>query len=315
MGNLSSRINTLLIGGAGYIGAQLVPELLKRGRSVTVLGRKAYPEYLLPAEAAYVSGDFMDGALLASLLGSHAEVVHLANASVPNTSSAEPLADLLQNLPPAVQLFAECARRGVKLLLVSSGGTVYGQALRLPIDENHPTRPISPYGVTKLSLESYAGLYAAAQGLQLVCVRPANAYGVGQRAFTGQGFVSTAIASAMRGLPVRIFGENGAVRDYIYISDLVGGIAAALERGLPGETYNIGSGVGLSNRDVTDMMAPLLRESGIELAVEHGPARAFDVKSNVLDSSKLQSATGWKPDVGFAEGLRRTVAWWQDTHG
>ena len=315
MGNMSSHTQTLLIGGAGYIGAQLVPELLKRGRPVTVLGRKTVPEYPLPANASYVSGDFMDSVLLASLLDSHDEVVHLANASVPNTSLAEPLADLLQNLPPTVQLFDECARRGVKLLLVSSGGTVYGQALRLPIDETHPTRPISPYGVTKLSLESYAGLYAATRSLQVVCVRPANAYGVGQRAFTGQGFVSTAIASAMRGLPVKIFGKTGAVRDYIYVTDLVSGIAAALEHWQPGEIYNIGSGVGLSNHDVIEMMVPLLRESGVELAIEHFPARAFDVKNNVLDSSKLQSTTGWQPSVDFKEGLRRTVIWWKDQHG
>lgn len=315
MGNMSSRTKTLLIGGAGYLGAYLVPELLKRGRPLTVLGRKAVPEYSLPAEATYVSGDFMERAMLASLLDKHDEVVHLANASVPNTSLAEPLADLLQNLPPTVQLFAECALRGVRLLLVSSGGTVYGQAVRLPIDESHPTRPISPYGVTKLSLESYAGLYAATRSLQVVCVRPANAYGVGQRAFTGQGFVSTAIASAMRGSSIRIYGKVGAVRDYIYVSDLVSGIAAALEHWQPGETYNIGSGVGLSNHDVTEMMVPLMRELDVELTIEYLPARAFDVKSNVLDSSKLHSTTGWKPAIEFAEGLRRTVNWWKNQHG
>jgi UDP-glucose 4-epimerase len=314
MGILSLQTNTLLIGGAGYIGAQLVPELLRRGRSVTVLGRKAVPEYFLPASATYVSGDFTDGSLLTALLDSHAEVVHLANASAPSTSLVDPLADLLRNLPPAVHLFAECAKREAKLLLVSSGGTVYGQALGLPIRENHPTRPISPYGVTKLSLESYAGLYAATQGLKLVCVRPANAYGIGQRAFTGQGFVSTAIASAMRGLPVRIFGDSGAVRDYIYISDVVSGIAAALEYGQVGEIYNIGTGLGLSNRDVTDMMAPLLRKLGVNLVIEHLPARVSDVNSNVLDSSKLQLATGWHPTVDFAEGLRRTVDWCKDLH-
>ena len=315
MGYMSSRTKTLLIGGAGYIGAQLVPELLKRGRLVTVLGRKALPEYLLPVDASYVAGDFMDIALLASLLDSHDEVIHLANASVPNTSSEGPLADLLQNLPPAVQLFTECAHRGVKLLLLSSGGTVYGQALKLPIDETHPTRPISTYGVTKLSLESYAGLYAATECLQVVCVRPANAYGIGQRAFTGQGFISTAIASAMRGLPIRIYGQTGAVRDYIYITDLVRGITAALEYWQPGEIYNIGSGVGLSNHDVTEMMVPLLRELGVELTIEHLPARVFDVKSNILDSSKLHSATGWQPSVDFAEGLHRTVTWWKRQHG
>ncbi|MDO9406432.1 MAG: NAD-dependent epimerase/dehydratase family protein [Polaromonas sp.] len=297
----------LLIGGAGFIGAQLVPELLKRGRAVTVLGRRAVPEFALPAEATYQRGDFMDTALIGSLLEKHGEVVHLANATVPNTSSAEPLADLMQNLPPAVQLFAACAQQGARLLLLSSGGTVYGQALTLPMDERHPTRPISPYGVTKLTLENYANLYAATHGLRHVCVRPANAYGVGQRAFTGQGFVSTAVASAMRGLPIKIFGQHGAVRDYLYITDLVAGIADAIEHGVDGETYNIGSGIGLSNRDVTDMMGPLLGDLGVRMTVEHLPARIQDVRSNVLDASKLRAATGWRPSVGFEEGLRRTI--------
>jgi len=98
---------------------------------------------------------------------------------------------LLENLPPTVQLFAEVAASGRKLVFVSSGGTVYGEASKLPIREDHPTKPISPYGVTKLTLESYAHLYAVTHGLKFVCVRPANAFGPGQKPFTGQGFMPT----------------------------------------------------------------------------------------------------------------------------
>ena len=315
MGNMSSRTKTLLIGGAGYLGAYLVPELLKRGRPLTVLGRKAVPEYSLPAEATYVSGDFMDRAMLASLLDSHDEVVHLANASVPKTSSAEPLADLLQNLPSAMQLFAECARRGVKLLLVSSGGSIYGEAFELPITELHPTRPVSPYGVTKLAIESFARLYASSHGLKVICVRPANAYGIGQRPFTGQGFISTAMASAMRGQPVSIFGTTGTVRDYVYISDVATGLASALMHGRIGETYNLGSGVGLSNKDVLDAMSPLLGEMGYALHIQHLPERSSDVKTNVLDARQLMQETGWVPRIPLAEGLRLTADWLRTTHG
>jgi UDP-glucose 4-epimerase len=148
--------------------------------------------------------------------------------------------DLLQNLPPTVQLFSEAAVRGTKLLLVSSGGTVYGEADELPISETHATKPISPYGVTKLTLENYAYLYAATHDLKFVCVRPANAYGIGQKAFVGQGFVATALASAMRGMPIKIFGHCGTIRDYLYVSDLASGIVSALEHGHLSETYNLG---------------------------------------------------------------------------
>lgn len=309
----SSATNTLVIGGAGYIGAHLVPQLIATGRSVTVLARSAIPRYELHAGAAYVAGDFAQHELLSSLLDTHQEVVHLAYATVPNTSFENPLADLLQNLPPTVQLFSEAADRGVKLVLVSSGGTVYGEANRLPIQETHPTKPISPYGVTKLTLENYAYLYAATHGLGFVCVRPGNAYGVGQRPFVGQGFISTAMASVMRDMPIKIFGRHGTVRDYLYVSDLASGIVSALERGHLSETYNLGSGVGLSNADVIEAMRPLMQEIGNGVRVENLPERAFDVKVNVLDSTKLQQHTSWKPQVEFVEGLARTFAWLRTT--
>ena len=303
------KISTLVIGGAGYIGTHLVPMLLSTGRQVTALGRKAIPAHALPEGATYVEGDFGQGDLLRRLLDKHHEVIHLAYATVPNTSFESPLADLLQNLPPTVQLFSEAAARGRKLVFVSSGGTVYGEAVELPIHEDHPAKPISPYGVTKLTLENYAYLYSVTHGLKYMCIRPANAYGVGQRPFVGQGFISTAMASVMRGKPIIIFGQNGTVRDYLYVSDLAAGIVSALERGKLSETYNIGSGIGRSNRDVIDAFAPLMQEIGCEVRIENLPERLFDVKANVLDSTKLRLHTGWKPQIEFSQGLRLTREW------
>ncbi|WP_126455390.1 NAD-dependent epimerase/dehydratase family protein [Sulfuriflexus mobilis] len=306
---MSFEQNTLVIGGAGYIGSHLVPELIATGRRVTVLGRRSVPGDELPKGAVYIKGDFSQHELICDLLDHHQEVIHLAYATVPNTSFENPLADLLQNLPATVQLFSEMADRGGKLVLVSSGGTVYGEAITLPICEDHPTRPISPYGVTKLTLENYAHLYGVTHGLKYICIRPANAYGAGQRPFVGQGFISTAMASAMRRQPIKIFGQTGTVRDYIYASDLAAGIICALEKGHLSETYNLGSGVGLSNTDVIEAMTPLMREIGCEPAIEYLPERAFDVKANVLDSTKLQEHTNWKPAIDFNEGLRRTLDW------
>jgi len=302
-------INTLVIGGAGYIGMCLVPQLMATGRKVTVLGRSVQPRYELPPSARYVVGDFCRRELISDLLDTHQEVIHLAYATVPNTSFDNALGDLLQNLPPSVQLFSEAAQKNVKLLLVSSGGTVYGEALELPIREDHPTRPISPYGVTKLTVENYAYLYAAIHGLKFICVRPANAYGEGQRPFAGQGFIATAMASAMRGAPVKIFGERGTVRDYLHVRDLASGILSALERGRLSQIYNLGSGIGLSNLDVIEMFRPLVREFGNDVKVENLPERVFDVSANVLDSSKLQIDTGWSPQVGLQEGLAMTRDW------
>ncbi len=308
-------INTLVIGGAGYIGSHLLPKLIESGRTVTVLGRSATPRYELPEFVDYVMGDFAHGDLISRLLDTHQEVIHLAYATVPNTSFENPLADLLQNLPPTVQLFSEAADRGVKLVLVSSGGTVYGEAIEVPMRENHPTKPISPYGVTKLTLENYACLYAATHGLKFVCIRPSNAYGAGQKPFSGQGFIATAMASAMTGVPIKIFGQHGTVRDYLYVSDLASGIVAALEHGHLSEMYNLSSGVGMSNLDVIKAFEPLMLKIGCEVQVENLPDRAFDVKVNVLDSTKLHKHTGWRPQVGFDEGLRLAYEWLRRCRG
>jgi len=302
-------MNTLLIGGAGYIGSHLVPQLIATGRHVTVLGRSEVPRYDLPLGVTYLVGDFAQFELISRLLDTHQEVIHLAYANVPNTSFHNPLSDLLQNLPPTVQLFSESAKRGVKLVLVSSGGTVYGEAVTLPISEIHPTMAISPYGVTKRTLENYAYLYAATHGLKFICVRPANAYGIGQKPFIGQGFISTAMASALKNIPIKIFGQHGTVRDYLYVSDLASGIVRALEHGHLSATYNLGSGVGLTNIDVVEAFRPLLLEVGHEVQVEILPERLFDVKVNVLDSSRLKMDTGWKPSVGFTDGLAITRDW------
>lgn len=310
----SELAKTLVVGGAGYIGAHLVPQLIASGRVVTVLGRSSIPRYELPVGVVYRSGDFGQRELITELLDCHQEVIHLAYASVPNTSFENPLADLLQNLPPTLQLFSEAANRGVKLIFVSSGGTVYGEAVELPIKESHHNRPISPYGVTKLTLENYAYLYAATHGLKFICVRPANAYGVGQRPFVGQGFISTAMASAMKGVPIKIFGQRGTIRDYLYVSDLASGIVSALERGNLSETYNLGSGNGLSNLDVIDAFRPLMSEIGCKVQVENLPERAFDVRTNVLDSTKLFEHAGWKPQVAFFDGLSRTLEWLKNYH-
>jgi len=299
---------SLLIGGAGFIGSHLAQRLADSGRHVTVFDRHQPDNIEFGQSITFAAGDFTDSALMKSLVAEHDEVVHLAYATVPNTSFDDPLADLTQNLPPSVQLFDLVARNDKKLLLVSSGGTVYGEAEKTPQSEEHPTRPISPYGVTKLTLEKYAHLYAVTRGLKVICVRPANPYGEGQRPYVGQGFVATAMASAMQGRPVTIFGEQGTVRDYIHIDDLVEGMVTVLDHGRPMETYNIGSSTGLSNLEVLQAMQPLLREVGAEMQIEHASARPFDVKVNILDCTKLRQL-GWWPKIGLEQGLRRTRDW------
>jgi UDP-glucose 4-epimerase len=302
------RVRICVIGGAGFIGTQVTRQLVAAGRDVVVLGRRPNPGPELPPQVRYVAGDYGDRAVLRQVLRDVAEVIDLAYATVPQTSFADPIYDILANLPPSVQLLQEAAVAKVrKLVLVSSGGTVYGNATFLPITEEHPTCPISPYGITKLTIEKYAGMFHQVADLAVAIARPGNAYGEGQRAFAGQGFIATAVHSIIRGDAIRIFGAEGTVRDYVHVSDVASGILAVLKQGESGHAYNIGTGVGRSNLDVLRDLEPFAARAGCAVRTELLPARRFDVPANVLEARKLSEVSGWRPQVAFAAGLER--AW------
>jgi UDP-glucose 4-epimerase len=236
----------------------------------------------------------------------------LAYTTVPKSSFEDPVRDILDNLPAPVKLFETACSLGIgKLVFVSSGGTIYGKAQYLPIDEVHPTNPISPYGITKLSTEKYAMMFHELESLPVICVRPGNAYGEGQKPFVGQGFVATAIVSILQGRELVLFGESGTVRDYVHVADVAGGILATLDHGTPGMCYNVGSGIGMSNREVLDMISPLARAVGRDILLKIMPARRFDVPANVLDCSKLNLESGWKPIIPFNEGIERAWCWYR----
>ncbi len=296
-----------VIGGSGFIGHHLVQMLASQGKALTVIGRSRLPTRMLPSEVRYISGDYTDQYFLRSVLNDTDEIINVAYASVPKTSFEDPLKDILNNLLPSVNLFEVASSLRIKkIVIVSSGGAIYGRALNLPISEEHSTNPISPYGITKLAIENYAWMYHALKGLPVVCVRPANAFGEGQRPFSEQGFVATAIASALEGREIKIFGEQGTVRDFIYIKDVARGIVAALNHCPPGKCYNIGSGIGTSNLEIIEILASIAKSNNISLRVKIFPPRPYDVPANVLDSSKLQNETGWFPAVPLMDGLELT---------
>jgi UDP-glucose 4-epimerase len=170
---------------------------------------------------------------------------------------------------------------------------------------SHPTAPISPYGITKLAVERYAAMFHEVSNLDVVIVRPANAYGEEQRPFAGQGFIATAIHSILQRRELTVFGPHGTIRDYIHVSDVAAGIHAALDHGTPGAIYNVGTGVGSSNREVLDRIAPMAAMMGLDIRVKTLPERAFDVPANVLGSGRLHAVSDWRPDVALPDGLER----------
>ena len=299
-----------VIGGGGFIGGHVVEKLILRQRRVTIIDTNPTPSRPVPDGVNYVIGDYGEKSFLKRTLHDVDEIIHLAYSTVPKTSFEDPLGDISENLPATVTLLEAASSIGVeKFILMSSGGTVYGKVDKVPISEDHPTNPISPYGITKLATEKYAIMFSELKGLAVICVRPGNAYGEGQKPFVGQGFVSTAIASILKAREVTIFGEAGTVRDYIHVSDIADGIIAVLEHGKVNSCYNIGTGVGRSNKDILAAIAPFAEAAGLKLRVKTLPARPFDVPANVLDSRKLTTETGWKPTVSFEEGIKRTWNW------
>jgi UDP-glucose 4-epimerase len=297
-----------VFGGAGFIGSWVTGLLAARGREIVVIGRSPTPGRPIPPGAKYIPGTYADKAFLRRILTDVDEIIDLAYSTHPQTSFADPLHDIDDNLPPTVSLLQVAAELDIKkTVLVSSGGTVYGVAQSIPIAEDHPTHPISPYGITKLAVEKYGLMFNHVYGLPVSIARPGNAYGEGQRPAIGQGFIAEAIARILDNQAITVFGPQGTIRDYIHVGDVASGIVAVLERGASGACYNIGTGTGRSNLEVLDALTPLARSSGYDVRLQVSPSRKFDVPENVLDSRKLAGESGWRPQIGFRDGIEK--AW------
>ena len=298
-------MRSCVIGGGGFIGRYLCEALAVSGRDVLVLGRKQNVQFI-DNRIQYRAVDASDMAVLRPLLATCDEVIDLAYATVPKTSYSDPMFDLQSNLPRVVALMEELHHHSHlrRFMAVSSGGTVYGHANRLPISEYSETEPVSPYGITKLTIERYALMYHRLHGLPLVVVRPANAYGHGQLPFMGQGFIATAMGNVLAGKNIAVFGKQGTVRDYVHAKDVASGMLAALEHGTNGAVYNIGSGVGRSNLDIIDLIRPLAKHAHLPVIVTHEEERKFDVAANVLNFGRLLSCSGWLPKISVEEGLQ-----------
>lgn len=303
-------MRTCVIGGGGFIGRYLCEELALSGRQVVVIGRKSTSPFN-NKNIEYHSLDVSNIDSLHDILSTCGEVIDLAYSTVPKTSFSDPIFDLQSNLPRVVALM-EALKKHLQLrrfIVVSSGGTVYGHANRLPISEYAETEPVSPYGITKLTIERYALMYHRLHGLPAVIVRPANAYGKGQQPFLGQGFIATAMGNILQEKPVTVFGEHGTIRDYVHVKDVATGIMAALQYGENGGVYNIGSGVGRSNKDIIDLIRPLAKKSNKFVTVNNEKERKFDVAANVLNFGRLLSCSGWLPQVSIDDGM---LEMWQD---
>jgi len=215
--------------------------------------------------------------------------------------------DVESNVLGSLRLFELCREHGVrKLVFVSSGGTVYGVPRATPVAEDHPTDPISSYGIHKLAVEKYLALAHRLHGLDYRIARPANLYGPRQRLDTAQGAVAVFLDRALRGQPIQVWGDGSVVRDYVYIADAVDALLRIASFDGDQRIFNIGSGKGAS---LNQLVAEIEKLLGRRVKTEHGAPRGLDVPANVLDASLAERHLGWRARTPLAEGLRRTCEW------
>jgi UDP-glucose 4-epimerase len=176
----------------------------------------------------------------------------------------------------------------------------------VPIGEDHPTNPITSYGIGKLTIEKYLELYRVQHGVDYCVLRIANPFGERQRVASGQGAVTTFVHRAQRGELIEIWGDGRVVRDYLYVGDVAEAMVRALDHRGERRVINIGSGVG---RDLNEIIAAIERVIGRPVERRHVPARSFDVPANVLDIGLARAELRWQPATAFEEGLRRTLRW------
>jgi UDP-glucose 4-epimerase len=259
--------------------------------------------------ARLVRGDAGDERVLATALDGATHVVHALGAPHPAASATAPLAQFAAEVPVLLGLLAQLRDRpGVMLTYLSSGGAIYGDAPSLPVDEEAECSPRSPYGVTKLAAERYVLMAAHLDGLDARVLRIANAYGARQQPGTGQGLVATLLRATMTGSPVRVFGDGGAVRDYVDVRDVASAVVALGTRVGGPVVVNVGTGVG---HRVVDVLAVAREVTGVALEVHHEPRRASDVRSVVLDVARLSSLVEWRPRsllAGVADAWAELVA-------
>ena len=311
MASLKNK-KVLLIGGAGFIGKQLAHACDVADMKVIILDTCEPVAFVKNDNIEFIEGDYRDVARLAEIVDNLDYVVHLAHDTILLDVACDMKVEIERNILPAIKLMEICSASNIsKLLFVSSGGTVYGNPeLFEPVTENNSTHPVSVYGATKLMIENLGFLYYLQRGLPFLVVRPANAYGQGQRPFLGQGFVATAFASAKLGQPISIFGDGSVVRDYIHVTDIANAMVALLAHGNVGNAYNVGTSAGMSLRAlIDDYIKPIVTSEGYDLVCDYEPQRKADVVYNVLSNAKLLSDTGFVPKIDLANGLKMTWDW------
>jgi UDP-glucose 4-epimerase len=298
----------IVVIGCGFIGTKVVLELVARGLPPIVLTRSKPHGDVVDAIAPedLVLGDITESGELATALRRARDVIYTAGGLLPAASEEQPGRDAELTLAPLrAVLGAMREQPGVRLSYVSSGGTVYGQPERLPVDETAPTNPVGSYGRLHLSCEQEIERHRAEHGLTARILRCSTVYGEYQLPDRGQGAVTTFLHRIDRGLPIKLYGGGETIRDYMYGGDVAKVLADLLDRKGGPPVLNVGSGEGTSLRE---LLQAAETQTGKAAVVEELGERDFDVHRIVLDTTRLREMIAFEP-TPLATGMARTLAW------
>lgn len=299
-------MNITILGGCGFIGSHLAEAFISEKLNVTIFDHNnADRTNLLKIEKKirFLGGDFLNIKDIAQAVSGAEIVVHLISFTLPSNSLKNPAYDIETNIIASVNLLEECIRAKVrKVIFLSSGGTVYGIPLHLPIPETHPLNPVSPYGLSKMAIEKYLGLYSYHYGLDYTVLRLSNPYGVRQNPQAGQGVIATWVNQVKNCESIEIWGDGEIVRDYIYIVDAIDAIKTATLRGSDQKIFNVGSGKGYSLNQLHRIMEDAI---GQEIPIVYKNGRKVDVPTNILDVSLIKDVYAWQAKASLKDGLQK----------
>jgi UDP-glucose 4-epimerase len=301
-------MKVLVTGGAGFIGSNVCDAFVAAGNEVVALddlstGRR---ENVGPG-IRLIEADILDQDLKALLLAERPDVVshHAAQIDV-RKSVADPAFDAEINLVGMLRLLEACRGASVRrFLFASSGGACYGEQAVFPAGEDHPTRPVSPYGVAKAAGELYLHFYRVQYGLSFAALRYANVYGPRQNPHGEAGVVAIFGERLLQGRPCTIYGDGAQTRDFVYVGDVARANVLAASSGAIGPV-NIGTG---RETSVEALYRALAKECGSTAEPHHASPQPGEQRRSVIDPSRAREQLGWIPQVSLEAGVRETVAW------
>jgi UDP-glucose 4-epimerase len=305
-------MRVLVTGGAGFIGSHLVDALLAAGHETITIDNLVTGERdNIHPDVRFYEADIRDAEAVNALFARERPevLIHEAAQLDVRRSVADPGYDADVNIVGTLRLLQAGHENGLqKVLFASSGGAIYGNTAVMPTPETNQTAPISPYGVSKLSIEHYLHYYHEVHGLPYVALRYSNVYGPRQNPHGEAGVISIFAERLLRGEPATIYGDGENTRDYVYVSDVVSANLAALASDKVG-AYNVGTGVETTVNTIFRQINTLT-EAGAE--ERHGEAKVGEQRRSCLSTEKARADFGWQPKMGLDEGLRHTVEFFID---